>query len=219
MNFGQLKNSVAYYLDDLQLGYFTTDQVSLWLNQAQKELQKRLIKAGQNYYLRCVSTPMVINQIDYMLPADFKKEHRLDIVISGTAPRLQVQPILPITTNQQDLIQTEPGLPKFYTFRRNRLIMYPAPDQAYTLRLFYSYACVDLVNDTDVPDAPQDYHQFLALLAAEEGFVKDGRVSDLLEKKIRDYQTQLDTDAQERNQDMGRMVVETGNDTAAGFYW
>ena len=151
--------------------------------------------------------------------SDFKKEHRLDIVITGTAPRLQVQPIQPITTNQQYLILTEPGLPKFYTFRRNRLIMYPAPDQSYQLRLFYSYACVDMVNDTDVPDAPQDYHQFLALLAAEEGFIKDGRVSDLLERKIKDYQTQLDQDAQERAQDMGRMVVETGNDTAAGFCW
>ena len=219
MNFGELKTAVSYYLDDLQFGYFTTTQVSLWLNQAQKELQKRLIKAGQNYYLKCVTTPLVVNQQDYVLPQDFKKEHRLDIIITGTMPNIEVQPLQPITTNQQDLILTQPGMPKFYTFRRNRLIIYPVSDTVMTLRLFYSYAVTDMVADTDTPDAPQDYHEFLALLAAEEGFIKDGRASELLQKKLAEYQAQIDRDAQERNQDMSRMIVETGNDVAAGFYW
>lgn len=219
MQLQDLQNLVAYWLDDLNFGYFTQTQITVWLNNAQKELQKRLIKAGNNYYTITVTTPLVANQSDYQLPSDFKKLHNLEVILSGTAPNESTNPIQPITENQKYLVQTGTGTPFWYTIKKNRLILRPAPDTALTMRMVYSYMIADMANLTDVPDAPADYHELIALLAAEDGNIKDGRSNPLLEKKIAVYQAQIDSDAQERNQDQTRQIVETGNSADNGFFW
>jgi hypothetical protein len=219
MQLSDLQNSTAYILDDLQFGYFTLTQVTIWLNNAQRELQKRLLKAANNRYNLSVTTPLVVNQSVYVLPADFKKLHNLEVIITGTPPFESTNPIQPITENQKYLVQTGNGTPFWYTFVANNLYLRPAPDTALTMRMIYSYMVKDMVNATDVPDVPTDYEEMLPLLAAEDGFIKDGRTNPLLEKKIAAYQAQIDSDAQERNQDQTRSVVETGNSADQGFFW
>lgn len=221
MTFADLKNSVAYYLDDLQFGYFTETQVGTWLNAAQKRVQKRLLQAGENYYLRCVQTTLVYNQNDYVLPEDFKKLHRLEIVVSGTAPSETVNPVVPITLNQRDFIPIGNGMPCVYSFKRSRITIQPAPDSTYVMRMFYSYEIADMTLNTDEPDVPETYHELIALYAAEDGFLKDGRSPELLLKKIKEFETQLDQDAEERNQDVSRQIVVTGNfgDNGTGFFF
>lgn len=218
MTLSDLQNRVSYYLDDLQFGYFTLAQVTSWINSGQNELQKRLLKSGNARYNLSVTTPLVVGQNDYVLPSDFKKLQNLEVVLSGTAPNESTSPIQPITENQKYLVQTGMGTPQFYTFKANRIVLRPAPDTALTMRLVYSYMVQDLVNATDVPDAPLDYHEMIALLAAEDGFIKDGRSSPLLQKKLAAYEAQLDSDAQERNQDQPRSIVETGQ-SSDSFYW
>lgn len=219
MNRGELRDLVLYWLDDLQGGYFTETQVNTWLNNAQQEVQKRLIKASQNYYLKCQQTTLVVNQEKYALPGDFKKLHRLEIINSGTYPNLETTQIVPITTNQQDLVPGQVGTPCFYSLRKNSIILYPIPDTAKTMRLYYSYAVVAMTQDADIPDVPDTYHQLIALLAAEDGFLKDGRRNDLLVKKIAEYQEHMDSDANERQQDTTRQVVTTEVNNYGGFIW
>lgn len=218
MTFRQLKDLVASWLDDLQFGYFTEPQVEVFINNATKEVQKRLIKAGQNYYNIPVQTTLVVNQNDYVLPDDFKKLHRLEVVISGSCPNESVQEILPITTNQQDLVPTGVGTPLCYYFKKSRLVLKPAPDTALTMRMIYSYLVQDMTLDTDTPDVPESYHELIALLAAQDGFIKDGRSSPLLEKKLKQFEDDMDSDAQERNQDSPRSIVQTTNDYSGAFY-
>lgn len=218
-SFLDLQNQVAYTLDDLNFGYFTPTQVKYWLNNAQREVQKRLIKAGQNYYDKTVQTTMVVNQADYVLPDDFKKEHRLEIVISGTAPNESIQPLAFITLNQKDFVGTGTGTPSCYYFKKNRIIVLPTPSSPYVLRMDYSYLVTDMVNDNDQPDVPESYHELIGLLAAQDGFLKDGRANELLVKKITDYQKQFDSDANERNQDQSRGIVEQGNFSSGVFYF
>lgn len=216
MNFGDLKASVSYLLDDLQFGYFTTPQVGIWLNNAQREVQKRLIKAGQNYYVKRIQTTLVVNQRDYVLPQDFKKEHRLEIIMSGTEPNETVNTLAPITVMQQDLVPSLVGTPAYYFFKKNRITVQPAPDTALTLRMYYTYLVTDMSLDTDVPDVPESYHELLVFLAAQDGFIKDGRENALLIKKINEYQSDMNIDANERNQDQVRMIVETGFSSESG---
>lgn len=216
----QLRTLTLQWLDDVNAGYFTAPTVNTWINNAQKEAQKRLLKAGQNYYLRCKETTLVVNQAEYVLPADFRKLHRIEVIISnyGTTGESK-QMILPITLNQQDLVLTGPGTVQFYVLKKNRIKFFPFPDLALKIRLFYSYMVPDMILDTEEPDVPEAYHEYLALLAAQDGFLKDGRVPDLISKRIAEYQIQLDSDANERLVDMPRSIVETGNDYNSGFYW
>jgi hypothetical protein len=218
MTFLSLQNQVAYYLDDLNFGYFTTTQVKQWLNNAQKEVQKRLLKAGQNYYSSMVQTTLVVNQREYVLPQDFRKIHRLEVILSGTAPNEALAPLIPISTNQKDMIGTGTGTPAAYFIRKNRIYLNPAPDSALVLRMFYSYEVGDMSLDTDIPDVPDQYHELLALLAAEDGFLKDGRSSEILQHKLAVYKSDMDSDATERNQDQPRSVIETDS-YAGGSIW
>lgn len=219
MQLSALRNLVASYLDDPNFGYFTQAQIDVWLNNGQKEVQKRLIKAGQNYYHKTVSTYCAANQQDYILPADCKKIHRIELVDGGVAPNETKHTLAPITVNQQDIVQQGPGVPMAYTLKRDRLVIFPMPLSTYKLNLLYSYAVADMVDDTDEPDVPEQYHELIALIAAEDGFIKDGRASDLLVKRMADFTRQLDSDAQERNQDVPRTIIETGSFGDTGFYW
>jgi len=219
MQLQDLQNLTSFWLDDLQFGYFTQTQVTLWINNGYHELQKRLLKSAGNRYNLSVTTPLFVNQNVYVLPANFKKVQNLEVILSGVPPFEATNPVQPITTNQQYLVSTGTGTPMWYTFVANNLFLRPAPDTPLTLRMIYSYMVSDLVNPTDIPDAPSDYHELIALLAAEDGFIKDGRSNPLLEKKIAAIQAQIDSDAQERNQDQPTGITETGNGADQGFFW
>ena len=218
MQFSDLQATVSYWLDDLAFGYFTQTQVKIWLNNAQKRLQKRLVKTGNQQYQKVVQTTLVVNQPDYVLPLDFKALDRLEVVTGGAPPNEARYPVSPITLNQQDLVLTGTGSPRWYSFKRNRLVLYPAPDTAYTLRLYYTYEVSDMVNDNDVPDAPESYHEYMALLAAEDGFLKDQRGSEILAKKMAEYEHELDADANSRNRDTPRTIRETGNSDSGSYF-
>lgn len=219
MTLADLQTLTLSWLDDVNAGYFTLPQLNVFINNAQKEVQKRLIKAGQNYYVRFFQTNLVINQRDYVLPMDFKKIHRLEIVMSGVAPNEALSVVGPMTLNQQDLIMGGNGTPAFYFIKKGRLVVKPAPDTALVMRMYYTPQLTDLVNLVDTPDVPEDYHELIALLAAQDGFLKDGRSSELLVKKLAEYERDLDNDANERQQDLPRSIVDTGNENSSGFYW
>jgi hypothetical protein len=44
------------WLDDPNAGYFSASDTLAWLNQAQREVQKQLILAGENWYVKPVET-------------------------------------------------------------------------------------------------------------------------------------------------------------------
>ena len=221
MTFLELKNLCASYLDDLQFGYFTESQLGVWLNGAQQEVQKRLIKAGENYYTRCQITTLVVNQSRYALPEDFKKLNRLEVITTGVYPNESVLALTPMTINQQDLIVRGTGQPIFYYLDKNTIQLFPCPDTALVMRMIYTYQVTDMTLPTDTPDVPNTYHRMLALLAVEDGFLKDGRIPDLIVKKIKEYDDTMTTDSNERQQDTVREIVATGDNFTGdgGIYW
>ena len=220
MNLAQMYLDVASILDDLNYGYFTQPQILSWLNRGQNKLQRQLLKAGNNRYTVTVTTPLILGQSAYALPLDFKKLNNLEVIISGIPPNECTNPVSPITENQKYLVQQGEGTPNFYVIKKNALILYPASDgNSPTLRMTYSYMVPDLVNPTDVPDAPSDYHELIELYAAEYAFMKDGRQNALLVNMIAELMGQIDSDAQERTQDQPRTIVQTGNNADNGFYW
>jgi hypothetical protein len=213
---------VASWLDDLNFGYFTKDQVKVWLNNAYDEGMKKLINEGQNFYINCVETKTVVNQTIYVLPDDFRKINRFEIVTSGLGTDTESSgPIIPLTLGQKDLIAAVAGVPNAYTFvGKNRIRIFPRPDsQTYVMRLYYTFRPPKMVNDNDEPVFPREYREYIALLAARDGFLKDGRIPDLINDKIAKYETWMQRDFQERNQDFPRSVVYTEEQFTQGYHW
>lgn len=209
MNFLQLKQLVSFWVDDLSMTYFTSAQVGVFLNNAQREVQKLVLAAGQDYYVKCAQTSLVVNQREYVLPDDFYKVNRLEVVISGVSPNEITSTLNPISPNQQDLILYNVGTPNVYFFKKNRFVLFPAPNVALTLRMLYSYQVADMVLDVDQPDVPQPYHELIAVLAAMDCLYKDTRDTSALMEKRNFYMDMLKKDAAQRNLDESRSVIYT----------
>lgn len=210
MTFLELRQLVSYWVDDLNLTYFLPAQVNRFLNNAQREVQKLILGAGQDYYVKCAQTTLVVNQREYVLPDDFYKLNRLEIVVSGTVPTESVIRLNMITPNQLDLVGTQTGTPSVYFFKQNRFVLYPAPNAALTLRMLYSPKVADMVLDTDVPDVPEPYNEMIAVLAAMDCLYKDGRDVSALADKRDMYIKMLKDDAAQRSLDESRSVIFTG---------
>lgn len=214
MTLRQLKDLVAAWVDDKQFGYFTEPEVQGYLNHAQKEVQKLLVMAGENFYLDCKETPIVASQARYVLPEDFLKVNRLEFVTDLSGDNLSGAPLKSITLNQIDLLSVNMGSPTAYYLKKSSLILAPAPDSTpATLRLYYSYRVADMTADTQVPDVPEEYHEALAVWAAYDCILRDGRDPSALKIKMDLYTKMMNESADERTVDAPRMVVSTENES------
>lgn len=220
MTFGSLQTMVSYIVDDLNFSYFTTAQVQFWLNNAQREVQKKLLQTPGNWYVLRQNTSTVLNQSDYVLPNNFLKVHKVEIVLSGTAPNEVKNPIEFITPNESDMLPTGPGTPSCAYILQNVMSIYPAPNTAnQTLRIYYSYLVADMINAGDTPDVPYQYEELIGLLAARDAFIKDQRDPAPLDAKIMVYDALMKQDAEQRQVTRGRQIVTTdgGSSYTAAF--
>jgi hypothetical protein len=212
MTFSEMRTLCWTWLSDPNGGYFTTSQVNLWLNNAQREVQKLVEQAFEGHFEKCSETTLVVNQREYQLPDDFKRVVRLEVVLSGSSfQNEQVQQLVKITPNQQDRL-VRVGTPAAYYFKNNQLILVPAPDAAKTLRLTYTYRLGNMVNDNDESEIPEDYHELIPILATLDGLIQDGRdIAPMMAKK-QHYEEMLKRDAEQRFIDAPRTVVQTDFD-------
>jgi len=222
MTFLELRQLVSGYVDDVDNGYFTVSDVNRYINLAMYEVQKIMLQAFEDQWIKCVETTIFPNQIDYQLPADFKKLNRLDIVVVPGTPQTEVtNQLSKITRNQQNAVNNanyNNGYPTVYYFTNNSLTIRPVPSVQKTMRMNYTYRIADMVQDTDVPDIPDEYQDYGAVLAAITCLTRDGRVSQMLVDKKDYYEKQLKRDAEQRNIDMPRTVVQTVADDT-DFIW
>lgn len=209
MTFVQLQTLVSSWLDDSSNGYFTLTEVKRWLNNAQREAQKMVGQAFEGHYRKVVQTTMVQYQREYQLPSDFRKLSRLEVILTGSSFQTEsVQRLVKITENQQDNFERT-GTPLAYYFKGDQIVLVPAPDDDKTLRLTYMYRVTDMSNDADTPDIPEDYHEYLAVLATLDGLYKDGRETGPMMQKKEYFEKLFKQDAEERNVDESRTVVQT----------
>lgn len=217
MNLQGLRDLSASLLDDLGFEYYTTEQLDRYLNIAQRRVQKLLIQASQNYYLKCASATIPAGVCSVPLPGDFLKTHRVEWITQGVPPNEVANILMPITIQQQDLMVAGPSTPVAFYFKRNRMVLVPAPAQEQQLRLTYSYRVTDMLLPTQVPDVPEEYHELISFLAVQMGFVKDDRSMVQITELMKDYEWLFKQDSQQRAEDKPREVVVTQDDGFSPF--
>jgi hypothetical protein len=213
MDLADLRTLCVSWLDDPSEGYFTAAQLNVFLNNAQRQVQKLLIQSFESRYVKGVQTTTVANQAFYQVPTDFLKVNRFSVILSGTnETNEQYIDLQYITPNQENRVLVRSGSSEFYTILNNMFKVLPVPSSAWTLRLYYTYRVTDMTQDTDEPDVPEEYHEMVALYAAVDGFLKDGRANETLMAKLAEYKKQLAEDAADRNIDSARRIVTTQDD-------
>lgn len=211
MNFLQLQQYVGRNVDDKTFSYFTPTDVKARLNLAQKETQKRLIQANNQRYTRCVLTNTVIGQKAYSMPSDFIELITLEKVLQGTGDTAVTSSIDYITPNQKFMNPDVSGTPNWYYFSKNLLILAPVPDSIQEIHLEYSYLVADMVNDVDIPDVPEEYHEYIGILATRDCLFQDERSLAPIQAKLDHYETLFKQAAQTRHKDSPRMIVQTND--------
>lgn len=217
MNRGELSTLVWSWLDDPNHTYFTAPQVNVWLNNAQREVQKQLIQAGENFYVTRASTQTVTNYDTYALPSDFLKVNKLELLLTGTTPNEVRQTISPTTLVQIDNVSMTTGQPCAYVLKKNCILMRPIPDNVYTIYLDYSYLVADMTADSSYPDVPTQYHEYLAVLATIDGLLKDQRDPAPMLAKKDFYLSLMKQDSENRTIDAPRSVVSL--ESEIGMLW
>lgn len=214
MTRAEMRALVLFWLDDRDGGYFLTADVNILLDNGQREVQKLLLEAGEDFYTICAETSTVASQRDYALPSDFIKLMRLERITQGSDDTASTERLYPLTRNEIDVATyntqgASQGLPYNYVINKDTFSVYPVPDSVKTLRLWYAHRVVDIASDGATPDCPEDYHEFIAILAARDCFLKDGRPLSPIESKLGYYEKLLKQVSESRADDSPRMVVAT----------
>jgi len=220
-----LQNLCLSWLDDLNATYFTLTQLNVFINNAQREAQKQLLQAGQNWYMTSAYTYTVALQNCYTLPSDFLKLHKFDVYTQGDPGLPQSQSSLNtlstlqyITPTEVNLVSQGPGCPTCYYFEKNCIVLTAVPDQVYPIQMLYTPIVSDMTNQTQAPDVPLQYHEYIAILATIDGLLKDQRDPTAFLEKKRYYEELMRQDAVERNLDSPRMIVTTESDGFSYFF-
>lgn len=211
MTVGEIKAYVASLVDDLQYAYFTETELLRFINQAQQETQKKLVLAGNNWYVKIDQTQStVVNQANYTLPTDFLKMNRLELV-NNPGNNEDRYSLKSITLNQKDMGFQASDSVGFYLLK-NILYLNPKPQNIRTIRMYYTYRIAAVVLDADIPDVPPEFHEYLAYLVALKCFQKDGRDPNFILQQTKVWEDNLEAEAIERNQDHASCVVVVDED-------
>jgi hypothetical protein len=216
MTRAELKTLMWSWVDDPDGGYFTDANLNTWLNNAQKHVQRQLIQSGELYYAQEVQTTLVANTQEYSLPTDYLRHHRMELIVSGTYPNENRSLLRQMTPVQATNFATGTGQPGAYYLKKDSFVLLKTPSQAWQLALIYSYLIADMTSDSDVPDVPTQYHEYIAVVATIDAFLKDQRDITNLNEKVKYYEGLMKQDAQNRAVDMPREVVVTESDNT---YW
>lgn len=209
MTLSQMKSLVYDWTDDPNGSYFSSSVVTLRLNLAMWELEKRLISANKEYFLKCVKTSTVSGQQYYSLPSDCLQIVRLEWYESGQSATQLSTKIEPMTPNQRDLLVNVEGNPQYYSLSKQNICIWPIPNRVVEVHLEYNYQVSFMVNDSDIPDIPLMFHEYIPILATRDCLIKDGRPIQPIEAKLQEYELLLKQFAVQRQADDPRYVVQT----------
>ena len=167
----QLRTLVRFYIDDRGSSRFTDAELLVFLNEGQKEVQKIIDEADENFFSDCQSYSVVTDTDSYEfgLPDNLKKVIQVERLVSGGTPvpaeyvefrKRHDYPAIRHELNYFGIVKTAPMY-----YLRGLKIGIANPTESYTLRLWYTYAIPDLVNDADRSEIPPEYRNLIALSA------------------------------------------------------
>lgn len=210
MNFLQLQDLVLSWADDPAAGYITRPQLKVFLNNGLKEVQKKLVSAQQNWYIKCVRATLSVNEACYFLPQDFLVMHNFEAIVTAGTNVTEVKTVInPFTPREQTLIAPQTGLPLGYYIKKNQFNLKPIPDIAYEIEMLYSYRIAEMTADNEEPDMAEEWHEYIALIAAQDVWVKDREAMTELKEKSKAYEQRLIELSRQRQVDGPRQIVVT----------
>ncbi len=206
MTLTELQSLFAIYVNDPFGGYFTPTIATTFLNNALIQAQRRLLKMHAAFYSVCTSTPLVIDQSQYALPSDFLALFDLWIDLDSETPPTTL-PLKFIPLSQRHEFVPTSGTPTHFFMLKDSVNLVVQPDQVLTLEMIYAPKVSPMVNGSDVPDLPAQFHEYLALMAAKTAMMVDDKESKLVNEALGVYDALIVANEQ-RVQSQPRYIIE-----------
>tara|TARA_B100001013_G_C24621631_1_gene447446 strand:- start:1743 stop:2387 length:645 start_codon:yes stop_codon:yes gene_type:complete len=172
MNFSQLKDRAAVYLDDPHKTRHRDGELGILVNFAVNDV-KRIMQDGNETYFAAYKDYSVTGAADTWeddLEPDFSTLISVENV--SESPPLVVYPVdFPGRHPVRDDRFVPAGFTtEDYYYLRGGKIGVVSPDKSFTLRLHYTKSLSDLSGTEAPTDIPQDYHDLICLRAAKRGY-------------------------------------------------
>lgn len=156
MNLFDLRTEVVAH----QVNETNVARINMLINNALRELSRKV-----DFYQEETAYPFTTTagMASYSWPTDLGKAR----FIADTSIRRTLQAV---RMRQIDQAVAQSGRPYAYAVDGPGIVLWPTPDSTYSLNLRYFKLPDLLVNDTDVPALPDDYHQILTYYALSRAY-------------------------------------------------
>ena len=211
----EIQTLISEWADDKEFGYFTKTALKSFINNAYIKVFKLLVLSGNNWWLREVQGSFIPGQDDYLLPVDCFQVRKIETYVSLNSRESRL-PLNPITLSQRDAV-SRVGEPRFYNMKNKSFVVAPSPDVQRYVSLHYIYTPALLTGAGSSPDLPEEFHEMIAVLAAIDCFIKDGRDHQMLLDKKNEYLADIKRDSTERVTQGPREVRSTDFDSVGYF--
>lgn len=157
MQLSDLRTEV--YAKGFDSGLFPASRVNRFLNEGYLKICRR-VEYFTDESTQDFST--VNGTTNYAFPANLARVRDL----RNTALNTRLLPVTIRSVDNSGLPGSGP--PQYYALDGKNVHLWPTPDGVYPLELRYWLLPAFLVNDTDVPTLPEDYHNLLWMYATAE---------------------------------------------------
>jgi len=199
--------------DSGQAGYVGTDEANSLINEGARHLHNWVVSEAEYYIWKETTLPLITDQSDYALPADFQKLLKLFApqVASAIGPTPRWRPmerLMPEEYRGQNYgvdIGQVPHRARAYMMMGQTLRVFPVPKtNPGNLLMWYVPQYVDLVADTDVSELSNDpgWDEFIVNQAVIAARIKEE--SDITPLQARQTQIMQMIQQSMINRDMGK---------------
>lgn len=222
----ELITSAQRYADMENSSFLTQAEWISYINNAATKYWNLINSRTQDYNLKELFFPMVFNQQDYDLPADFLYVRGVDCNVSANATNannnwIAVERYVFAERNiNQSYVSNFYGYFYLrYRIQGNVLRFEPNPQGYQTVRLSYIPVMPNLIDVTDTIDGINGFDDYIAMIAAARAKAKEESDVTWLMGEIALFEQQVKAAADDRNRDEADRVQDVNNKNRWGYGW
>lgn len=180
MDRATIRGLARTWLNEASAGFWTDAELNTFINLANQKVNVTISNMVEDFFTQSATFPTVSGTKSYSLPTDFRFMRRLEHYnASDASDIIKLDEIrFPRTEAGGEWGFAASGKPEGYILRGSQIDLYPIPDAAYPLRIYYDYRKSDLTADGDIPSSLTDFHDMLVLWTVILALLKNNEGSD-----------------------------------------
>lgn len=185
MQLSDIRDSARSKSDEQTTGFISNTELDRFINQGQNFIYGKIVQRFEDYFIAKGTSlnggliTTVASQQSYDLPTNLIKVVRVEQRPAGSTDDNQWRKVDRGNIGNDrvdDFYPLREGyVPGFaYFIAGNQLHLRPVPSQIFSLRLWFIPRATALVNPTDTPTLPEEYHELIAEYGAIQNLRKSG---------------------------------------------